>query len=177
MDTESPPPGSQQTDFVCTKCQSDASATDTFCRNCGALFSDAIFCVNHGTMTAAGVCVICSQACCKKCGGNKNGVFLCDLHWEYEIHEGLARVFGSIDNVQAQYVTSCLEQAGYHPFLYSRRFNPGAGMIDTWVRVGIRNYGKHPIVEMKVLVPFSEVLRAEKSLTELGLRENPTRER
>ena len=86
------------------------------------------------------------------------GVFVCDPHWQYEIQEGMARVFGCLDNVQAQYVTSLLEQAGYHPFLYSRIFNPNADMVA--VTKVPRNFGNHPIAEMKVLVPFAEVLAA-----------------
>ncbi len=128
-------------------------------------------CFNHGSEPAEGVCVICSKPFCRKCGSLTAGIFFCDAHSSYEIEEGMARVFGSIDNVQAQYVTRCLEQAGYHPFLYSRYFNPGAGIVGTMTKAGIRNYGDHPIIEMKVLVPFSEVLRAEKTLRELGIRE------
>jgi len=162
---------SQQSDLTCTRCEASVTQEDTFCKNCGAIFSDGLFCSIHNSAEAKGVCVICSKPFCKSCGGENNRIFLCDTHWEYEIQEGMARVFGCIDNVQAQYVTTCLTQAGYHPFLYSRRFNPGAGMINTWVKAGIRNYGKHPIVELKVLVPFSEVLRAEKTIQELNIAE------
>ena len=159
-------------DFICSRCKFSASQDDTFCRNCGALFTDTLVCFHHNSIAAIGVCVICSKPCCKECGGDNNRVFLCDPHWQYELHEGLARVFGSIDNVQAQYVTTCLKQSGFHPFLYSRRFNPGSGMISTMVQAGIRNYGKYPIVELKVLVPFSEVLDAERALKELGIRDS-----
>jgi hypothetical protein len=162
---------SQQSDYSCTHCHASVTQQDTFCPNCGSLFSDGLRCSNHKSAEAAGVCVICSKPYCEKCGKETNAIFLCDPHWQYEILEGMARVFGTIDNVQAQYVTSCLEQAGYHPFLYSRRFNPGSGMINTWAKAGIRNFGKHPIVELKVLVPFSEVLKSEKTLHELGIRE------
>ena len=84
----------------------------------------------------------------------------------------MARVYGCIDNVQAQFITSCLEQAGHHPFLYSRRSNPGAGMLDVIKLAAIRNFGNHSIAEMKVLVPFGEVLGAEETLrTVLNVRE------
>jgi len=81
----------------------------------------------------------------------------------------MARVFGSTDNLQAKYVTTLLEQAGYHPFLYSRMFNPNADLV----AIGkiVRNFGNHPIVELKVLVPLSEVLGAEKTLHKLGIQE------
>jgi hypothetical protein len=83
----------------------------------------------------------------------------------------MARVFGSTDNVQAQFVVTTLEQAGYHPFLYSRMFNPGADLVA--LSRMVRNYGNHPIVEMKVLVPFSELVRAEKTLIGIGLIAGP----
>jgi hypothetical protein len=158
-----------ESDFFCSRCKQPAASADTFCRHCGALFTDGIYCSNHPSVPAEGMCVICSKACCKKCGGDSNVVFLCDSHWTYEIEEGMARVFGCTDNVQAQYVTTCLEQAGYHPFLYSKRFNPGADIVS--IQRMTRNYGNHPIVELKVLVPFSEVLGAENTLHELGIIE------
>ena len=94
---------------------------------------------------------------------------MCDVHWKYEFQEGMVRVLGSMDNVQAQYVTTVLEQAGYHPFLYSRMFNPGADVVS--INRMVRNFGNHPIVELKVPVPFSEVLRAGKTLRKLKLVE------
>jgi hypothetical protein len=160
-----------QSEYSCTNCNSTVTQQDTFCPHCGSLFDENRVCANHPSIKAAGVCVICGMPCCKKCGSESNRVFLCDAHWHYEIQEGMARVYGSIDNVQAQYVTQCLEQASLHPFQYSRMFNPGAGAIDNWVRAGIRNFGNHPIVEQKVLVPFSEVIKAENTLRELDIRD------
>ena len=158
---------SQQPDFSCPRCRASVTKEDTYCRNCGALFSEGMFCSNHDSAQADGVCVICLKAFCGKCGGESHKVFLCNMHWRYEIQEGMAKVFGSTDNVQAQFVTTTLEQAGYHPFLYSRKFNPTADLVS--ISGMMRNYGNHPIVELKVLVPFSEVLRAEKTLIEIGL--------
>ncbi len=158
-------------ELLCQRCQGPVTDADGFCTRCGALFADGMVCSRHPSVEAEGVCVICSKPFCKKCGALSEGVFLCEQHWRYEIQEGMARVYGCYDNVQAQYVTSCLTQAGYHPFLYSRMFNPGAGAYGDIVKSGIRNFGNHPIVELKVLVPFPEVLRAEKTLRELGIRE------
>jgi hypothetical protein len=159
----------EPSDSECSHCGGTVTAASQFCPWCGSVFTDNLFCPHHPTDAAVGVCVICSQPCCAKCGGETVGVFLCDTHWQYETHEGMARVYGTIDNVQAQYVTSCLEHAGLHPFLYTRHFNPGPGMINSWARAGIRNYGNHTIIELKVLVPFAEVHRAEEVLTELQL--------
>jgi hypothetical protein len=158
---------SQDSDLTCERCGQSVAQDAVFCRSCGALFSDQPRCSVHHSVEAAGVCVICSKPFCKDCGGDVKKIFLCDSHFaEYEIYEGMARVFGCTDNVQAQFVTTCLEQAGFHPFLYSRMFNPGADLV---ALTGPRNFGRYPIVELKVLLPFSEVLNAKKTLSELDL--------
>jgi hypothetical protein len=144
---------------------------DTFCSNCGTLLFDGISCTHHPSVAAKGVCVICSTPCCKKCGKKSCGVFLCDAHWDYEILEGMARVFGCTDNVQAQFVTACLAQAGYHPFLYSRIANPPADLVGFPKLARGYGAGNHPIPEQRVLVPFGEVLKAQMTLLELGLKE------
>jgi len=155
----------QESDLKCGRCDQPVADDDMFCRNCGALFSDQLRCSVHNSVEAEGVCVICSKPFCKKCGSNSERVFICDPHFEeYEIHEGMARVFGCTDNVQAQFVTTCLEQAGFHPFLYSRMFNPGADLVTL---LGPRNFGRYPIVELKVLLPFTEVLKAKETIKEL----------
>ena len=159
---------SLQSDLTCERCGQPVAQNDEFCRNCGALFSDQLRCSVHPSVEAAGVCVICSKPFCKTCGGDANKIFFCDPHFaEYEIHEGMARVFGCTDNVQAQFATTCLEQAGFHPFLYTRMFNPGADLVAV---TGPRNFGRHPIMELKVLVPFIEVLKAKKTLKQLDLK-------
>lgn len=158
----------QKTDLFCTHCKEPVAEEDTYCRNCGSIFSDGIFCTNHPSVEADGVCVICSKPFCKKCGEETLGVFLCDPHSVYEIQEGMARVYGNTDNVQAQFATSCLDEAGFHPFFFSRKFNPRADIVTL---TNVRNFGRHPVSEMKVMVPFSEVLSAEKTLKEMGFIE------
>jgi hypothetical protein len=155
-----------QSEFTCKHCGESVTEADTFCPNCGSLFSDGMVCTNHPGIQADGVCVICSKPFCHTCGKESNRIFLCDPHWIYEIHEGMARVYGSTDNVQAQFATTALEQAGFHPYLYSRSFNPGADLVS--LSGMVRNYGRNTIVELKVLVPFREVFGAEKTLLELG---------
>ena len=162
---------SQESNYTCTQCGASVSEQDEFCHNCGTLFTDAWICTNHQSTPADGVCVICSMPFCKKCGKGSEGIFLCDPHWGYEIQEGMARVFGTTDNVQAQHVATVLKQAGYHPFLYSRIFNPSADLIAVAGIIRGFGVGNHPITEQRVFVPFAEVLRAQKTLHELGIEE------
>ena len=162
---------SDQSDYLCSDCNSPLAKEDSFCPNCGSLFSDESVCSNHSSVQARGVCVICRKPYCSECGKKSNGLFVCNEHWFYEIVEGMARVFGTIDNLQAQFVTTCLEQAGLHPFLYSMKANPGAGMVDQWYKGTIRSIRSHPANELKVLVPFDEVTKAESTLRELNITE------
>ena len=125
-----------------------------------------MFCVVHPGVEAEGVCVICRKAFCPACGSKVNKLSLCESHAGYEILEGRARVFGSLDNVQARFAASCLEQAGLHPFFYSRFFNPGVAIGPKW---SWRLFDGHITQEMKVFVPFDEVLEAGKVLADLKL--------
>jgi predicted amidophosphoribosyltransferase len=154
--------------LTCSRCEEPIKQRDTFCKNCGGLFSDDMLCVNHKSVKAEGVCVICSKPFCKKCGADVLKVFLCDKHSDLEITEGKVRVFGSTDNVRTQFASACLEQAGYHPFIYSRLFNPVADKVAI---TGIRNFGNHPIEEQKVLILFSEFINASKELKKHKFKE------
>ena len=126
------------TDLECGRCKEPVTEANWFCPHCGSLFEEKVYCANHKSVEADGVCVICANPCCNECGGFVNRVFLCDLHCNYEIQEGMARVFGDGSYTKAQLVTQCLDQGGFHPF--GQRI---------------------------VFVPFSEVLEAEKLIQEL----------
>ena len=97
------------------------------------------------------------MALCNRCAKRKNGVWLCVDHRHYEIYQSLVRVFGTRDAVQAQYAASCIEQAGGHPFVYSRM-----PTMSSEGEAGI--VGEH-----KVLVPPGEVMAVEEVLRELEL--------
>ena len=152
--------------LTCGECGVVVKDEDTYCANCGSIFNDGVVCNTHNSTEADGVCVMCFKPFCKECGMTVNKIFFCDFHSQYETYEGMARVYGCTDNLQAQFVTGCLEQSGLHPFLYSRRFNPGADISPI---ITYRLYGNHPIVELKVLGPFKELLNAEEVLRRLEL--------
>jgi hypothetical protein len=154
--------------LTCGRCNEPVLHKDIFCQNCGSIFSDHLMCSKHKSSHADGVCVICQKPYCVSCAGEDNKVFICHAHYGIEIYEGMGRVFGSFDLVQANYVSSCFEQVGLHPLVYSRRFNPNPDKADIWV---VRNFGNHPAGELKVLVPFSEVLKALKEIKKHRFKE------
>ena len=105
----------------CPRCKGKVKKSTDFCPHCGHLFAAEAKCAHHKSSPAVGVCVICSLPLCRKCGSFVVKVFLCAEHEEYEVYEGMARVFGASDVSAAEYVLQCLKQVGLHPFLYSRK--------------------------------------------------------
>jgi hypothetical protein len=153
-------------EFRCEKCDTEVEEDAEFCPACGALFVEGAVCTEHPAVGAEGVCVICQTLCCGECGGEMASVFLCNLHSGYEVMEGLARVYGTADTLQAHYIARCLEQAGLAPFVYSRRFNPGPDVAQNFLYPQVRG---ETLNELKVCVPFDEVIAAEGVLKDLVL--------
>jgi hypothetical protein len=94
----------------CDNCDLEIDEDSDFCPRCGTLFNEGVKCTNHSSTDADFVCVICCEPFCKKCGAIVSGVFLCDQHDSYEIYDGMARVYGSSDFAQVNYIKGCLEQ-------------------------------------------------------------------
>jgi hypothetical protein len=151
---------------TCGNCNGDVLPEAQSCPHCGAIFDATMACRVHPSEEADGVCAICAIPCCHECGLWVNDIFLCGKHETYEIMEEQARVFGSMDVLVAEYAVRCLEEAGLHPFLFSRsaRRNPSIPS-----NFGFRQYNGHTAAEMKVLVPYAEVDRAEEILRDLTL--------
>lgn len=89
--------------LVCAQCENDVKESDDFCPSCGELFLDDTLCENHDNVLAEGVCIICSVPFCLKCGLKVNNHFLCNDHSAYEIYQGMVRVYGTLDDLDAQY--------------------------------------------------------------------------
>jgi hypothetical protein len=158
------------TQFECGQCWNPIKDSDDYCIHCGALLIDGITCQNHPSRAATGVCVICSLPCCASCGEFVNCVFLCETHATYEIYEGMARVYGSSDSVQVDFSKTCLQEAGLHPFVYSRKASAiSMGGPDYTLFRASGDYDGHIINEFKLLVPCHEVLEAEQRLKELKI--------
>jgi hypothetical protein len=105
-------------------------------------------------------CDACAVTVGKRC--------LCNKHEEYEIVEGMARVYGVSDEAAAQYVGTCLEQKGLHPFVFARKASSiSVGGPDHTRFRASGEYRGHIINEIKVMVPCQEVLAAEKIIRSL----------
>lgn len=153
-------------DLVCSRCKQPMQEGAAFCLLCGTPFSDALRCTEHTQEIAAGVCVTCRRPCCRACGKDVRKTFLCNHHASYESYEGMARVFGSTDVLQAQHASGALEQAGLHPFVFSRTRFPRADVSSFF---SFPQVYERTIPEQKVMVPFAEILEAERVLGELGI--------
>jgi tRNA-dihydrouridine synthase len=117
-------------------------------------------------MTKRMASVCSAPSCCSDCGVWCNDVFLCGEHEGYEIIEERARVYGSNDVLATEYATRCLEQAGLHPFVFSRKAYRNMDIAPNW---SYREFGNHNAAELKILLPFSEVCAGETLLRELAL--------
>jgi hypothetical protein len=158
--------------FVCGECKNDILEDDDFCPHCGALLVEQVLCNQHQSIPAEGVCIICALPYCGECGTLVLGRFLCNHHSNYEIYEGMVRVYGVLDDTAAQFAKSCLDQAGLHPILYCRRQPMGGPRFVYTLYAAGGDYDGHIINEIKVMVPCQEVSRAEKVLRDLRILES-----
>jgi hypothetical protein len=152
----------------CDFCGTEISADAEFCNKCGTIFIDQVSCFNHPDNDAKGVCAICHQAYCKRCGIRVNNIFLCNEHSNYEIYEGMARVYGSSDEQQVNFYKSILEDNELHPFIYVRKASPlSVGGVAYTLFRSSGEFDGHIINEIKLMMPCSEVLKAEKIIDEI----------
>jgi hypothetical protein len=162
----------KQKTFKCDYCKSDVEDSDDFCPGCGSLFSENIYCDNHPEQLANGVCIICCVPYCSECAGFTKNLYLCEYHHNYEIYEGMVRVYGSNDLAQVDYVKSCLEEEGLNPFIFTRKASPiSMGGPEYTLFTSSGDYDGHIINEAKIMVPCQEVIDAEEILRDLKLIE------
>ena len=93
--------------------------------------------------------------------------FLCNDHRDYEIYQGMARIHGTLDDIAARYVKSCLEQAGFHPYLFCRSQPRGGTRFLYSLFRTTGEFDGHLMNEIKIMVPLQEVVPAEKLLKKL----------
>lgn len=158
---------SEQNTFECSDCGNDITTEDEFCPECGALFEESVNCTVHADIDAAGVCIICCHAFCEKCGARENNRFLCNEHYHYEIYQGMARIYGSLDDTEIQYMKSCIEQEGFHPVIFSRTQPMGGSRLLNNLYEANGDSKGHIVNEIKLMVPCQEVIAAVEILGKL----------
>ena len=157
----------------CENCNQEIKDDSDYCPRCGAIFINDVFCIAHTDVEATGVCVICTEPYCNICGNIHKKVFLCKSHLKYEIYESMAKVFGTSDEVEIQHLKSILEESGLHPFIYSRKSSPmHLGGTDYSLFRASGDFNGHLINEIKLMLPFSEVMDAEKMILEINNNNN-----
>ncbi len=151
--------------IICDYCDNEVKEDYDFCPFCGELFVEGEKCKNHNNVDAKGVCIICGEAYCDECGGKVTRKFLCNDHAEYEIFQNMVRVYGTNYAVNADYIKSCLDEAGLHPMVYTRKTSPiSLGGLDYSMFRSSGDYKGHLINELKIMVPLNEVPIAEQLL-------------
>ncbi len=157
--------------YLCDKCKLEIETDSDFCPRCGTIFIEDVKCENHPDIEAEGVCVICAKPVCNSCGIKVNNMFLCNEHDSIEIYQGLAKVYGTVDEIQIHFVKQCLEDKGFHPFIFSKKSTAlQLGGLDQPIIDSVINPGKSNVMnEIKLLVPFSEMMEARKTIDELEL--------
>jgi hypothetical protein len=152
-------------DFVCLNCEFVVKNDDEYCSNCGTIFTENKKCTLHKIIEADGICLVCLKPYCKKCGLFVNHVYLCNEHNNYEIIEGMAKVYGSNNSMEISYYAEILEKEALHPFIYSRQSISEPFSLPT-VLFGAETNDYIPY-EVKLMLPLKEVLEAEKILEPL----------
>ena len=154
--------------FICNRCDHEVTADSDFCPNCGNLFVEVIMCSTGDNHPAEGCCVICGSPYCKNHGKLYQYSFMCDEHSGLECFQGMARVFGSSDFLEVNFYNDCLSKAGLHPFIYERKTSPiSLGGVDYSLFRASGEFDGHIINELKLMVPFPEVLEAQKTITDV----------
>lgn len=158
----------------CEFCKNIIREDDEYCVSCGHLFEDDVLCNNHDDADAEGVCVICSYAFCKECGKFDNGIFFCTEHKGYQVFQSMACVFGSNDNLEAEYIKNALAAEGMHPFLFDKKLSI-TGTDYSWFNTSA-DPGGHVLNEIKIMVPLNETLEAVELIATLKSSEDGAEE-
>ncbi len=147
--------------YFCSHCKANIQPNGQFCPECGELFSVYVYCSQHSTRSAAGVCIICTKPFCSECGGYVQNRFLCYQHDAIEISEGVARVFGGSDVTQVVCAKTALETAGLHPLLFSRKVSQiSIDGLDYTLFPAPGEFGVRNIERFTVMLPCPEVIAA-----------------
>jgi hypothetical protein len=138
----------------CEGCGNPRDPDDQCCKHCGALFEDGIACSAHPGGAAKAVCVICRAPLCGDCLDEVSGISFCSEHSSYRFKGSWAVIAAKNTEWDAQMATDFLISNGIPCLQDSSMFTGGSRAIVS--------HG-----EIRLMVPFEFVLRAESCLEEM----------
>ncbi len=142
----------------CENCGEEVEMDDRYCHSCGTLFvgEEEVECENHPSEPASGFCVVCEKPVCEDCARTKGGKLFCEDDKHVRIHEGWAVLLVTGHEYEAQMVKANLERADIESLVFSQQDH-----------VLFFTFGG--LAKVKVMVPKSRFLEAQRILDELGL--------
>ena len=143
----------------CDNCGEAVEMDDRYCSSCGTLFSgeeEEVECENHTSVSATGVCVVCGKPVCDDCACSRGGKFFCEDDKHVRIYEGWAVLLVTGLDYEAQMVKANLERASIECLVFSQQDHA------LFLTIG-------DLAKVKVMVPKSKLIQAQKLLDELGL--------
>jgi len=148
----------------CENCGGEVTKDSDFCPHCGYLIteSDAVFCDTHQERRATGVCIICRNLVCERCGARIHRRMFCLDHKDVEVQQDWAMVFESTDINEAELAKSFLQSASFR--LQLQDFN-SIGFV--WDGGGDSALSRSALSKpAKIFVPIPEYLDAVKAFGE-----------
>ena len=158
---------SQSKEYICTNCENSVDSMAKFCPYCGDLFNNEFFCMKHSFTRAIGICIICHTPFCVQCGESVRGIHLCTNHNKLDIIEDMVCIYSNSNEINIKYAYQQLKQNGLNPFLFYKGRRPVSldySLVGNLVSINERE----PFI-IKIMMPFSEYLRAENILKDLEI--------
>ena len=142
----------------CDRCAEEVESSGSYCTHCGALLKreEDLKCSNHPSSPANAVCVVCSKPICVGCARKRDGKFFCEDDKHIRIYEGWAVLLVTGFDYEAQMVKTNLERAEIECLVFSQQDHA------LFFTIG-------DLAKVKVMVPKSKLLQAQKLLEELDL--------
>ena len=158
---------SKTKEYICTNCKNSVNSNEKYCLHCGDIFDKDLFCMKHSFTKAQGVCVICKEPCCEKCGEMVKNIYFCFCHNKYEVMEGMVNLYSNSNEINIKYVYQLLKQNDLQPFLFYSGRRPISLDYSLMSNLISKNERKSSII--KLMIPFNKFIQAEEILKDLEI--------
>lgn len=146
--------------FVCDNCNNGINENDTWCSNCGVLFETTEEKCDEHKATAIGKCLICQKTLCAKESFTVEKKLFCKDHNNHIFTEnGWVRIYETGHEWEAELVKQELEN------------NDIPAVVDSH-KDHTRQFTVGHLSAIYILVPFEDVLDAEKLIRKNNNEEN-----